>query len=183
MHPSVAAGVDDGVGGVEQAQGEEPLTEIEPDALDRVEFGAVGGQDDQGDVYRDREVAADVPAGAVEHQDKMGVGRAGRGDMIEEDPHGGGVDGGQDQRDVLAGGGTNRGEDVGPLVAELLDAGRPLAAPPPAMADPALVADPRLVLEPQLDPFVGMVVGDFGYACGKPPFLKASCASASRFGW
>ena len=90
---------------------------------------------------------------------------------------------GQDEGDVLAGGGADRGEDVGPLVAELLDAGRPLAAPPPAMADPALVADPRLVLEPQLDPLAGMGGGDLGYACSKPPFLKASCASTSRFGW
>jgi hypothetical protein len=51
------------------------------------------------------------------------------------------------------------------------------------MADPTLVADPRLVLEPQLDPLVGTAGGDFGYPIGKPPFLKASCASASRFGW
>ena len=64
-----------------------------------------------------------------------------------------------------------------------LDAGRALAPPPPAVADPTLVADPRLVLEPQLDPPVGMAGGDLGYACSKPPFLKASCASRSRFGW
>jgi hypothetical protein len=51
------------------------------------------------------------------------------------------------------------------------------------VADPALVADPGLVGEPQLDPLVGMLRGDGGYPFGKPPFLKASCASASRLGW
>jgi hypothetical protein len=82
--------------------------------------------------------------------------------VVEEDLHGRRVDDGQHQRDVLAGGGPDRGEDVGPLVAELPDAGRPLAAPPPAMADTALVADPRFVLEPDLDPLVGMGGGDLG---------------------
>jgi hypothetical protein len=50
------------------------------------------------------------------------------------------------------------------------------------MTDPPLVADPRLVLKPELDALAGMAGGDVGYALGKPPFLKASCASASRFG-
>ena len=90
--------------------------------------------------------------------------------MVKEDLHGGGVDCGQDKGDVLAGGGPDRREDVGPLVAELLEARRTLAPSPPAVADPALVADPRLVLEPQLDPLVGMTGGDRGYLLGKPPF-------------
>ena len=94
-------------------------------------------------------VAADVPARAVEHQDEVGVGRSGSGEVVEEDLHRGDVDRGQHEGDVLAGGGADRGEDVGPLVAELPDAGRALSAPPPAVADPALVADPRLVFEPQ----------------------------------
>jgi hypothetical protein len=71
----------------------------------------------------------------------------------------------------------------GPLVAELPDARRTLAAPPPAVAEPTLVADPRLVLEPQLDALVRMAGDGLGYTIGKPPFLKASCASGSFFGW
>ncbi len=53
------------------------------------------------------------------------------------------------------------------MVAELLKAGRALAAPPPAMADAALVADPRLVGEPQLDPLVGMLRADGFYLLGE----------------
>ena len=113
----------------------------------------------------------------------MRVGRAGRRDVVEEDLHRLGVRGGQDQGDVLARGGADRGEDVGPPVAELSRARGALSAPPPAVADPAPVADPGLVFEPQLDPLVGMLSGRFGYPLGEPPFLKRSCASRSRLGW
>jgi cysteine desulfurase len=78
---------------------------------------------------------------------------------------------------------ADRGENVGPEVAELLHARRALAAAPPAVADPVLVADPGLVGKPQLDPLVGMARRDGGYLFGKPPFLKAACASGSFFGW
>jgi hypothetical protein len=115
-----------------------------------------------------------VPAGAVEHQNEVCIGQAGGGEFVEEDLHGGGVDRRQHQRDVLAGGWTNRREDVGPEIAELLKSRRTLAAPPPAMADPTLVADPGLIREPQLDPLVGILCADGFYLLGKPPFLKAS---------
>ncbi len=103
--------------------------------------------------------------------------------MVEEDLHRGGIHGRQNQRNVLARRRADRGEDVGPEVAELLHARRALATAPPAVADPALVADPGLVGEPQLDPLVGMLRRDGGYLVGKPPFLNAACASGSVFGW
>lgn len=168
---------------MKEAQREEALAQVEPDALDGVELGAVGRQDDKADGGRHDEGAAHVPAGAVEDHDEMHVRRPGGRNVVEKDLHRSGVDGRQHQRDVLAGGRTDRGEDIGPEVAELLDARRTLAAAPPAMADPALVADPRLVGEPQLDPLAGVKRRDRGYLLGEPPFLKAACASASRFGW
>jgi hypothetical protein len=91
-------------------------------------------------------------------------------DMIEEDLHRGGVDAWQHQRGVLARGRPDRGEDVGPEVADLLHARRALAAAPPAVADPALVADPGLVGEPQLDPLARMLCCGGGYLLGKPSF-------------
>src|SRR5665648_1046876 len=97
-----------------------------------------------------------MPAGAVEHHQDMGVGWPRGGDVVEEHLHGRRIDRRQHEGDVLAGGGTDRGEDVRPLVAELLNARRAFAAPPPAVADPALVADPRLVFEPQFDAFVAL---------------------------
>src|SRR4051812_6575331 len=48
--------------------------------------------------------------------------------------------------EVLAGGGTDGGEDVGPLIALLHEAGRTLALQPPAVAYPPFVTDACLVL-------------------------------------
>jgi hypothetical protein len=68
------------------------------------------------------------------------------------------------------------------IIAELPHAGQPHAASPPAVADPTLVADPCLVLEPELDPLSGWEAA-ISTMRAASPFLKASCASASRFGW
>jgi hypothetical protein len=43
---------------MEKPQRKEPLAQVEPDALDRVELGAVRRQHDEGDVGRHDEVAA-----------------------------------------------------------------------------------------------------------------------------
>ena len=75
-----------------------------PDPLDWVELGAVGRQDDERDVFRHDEIAAPVPAGAVENQDGMRVGGRGKGEVVEEDVHRAGVDEGQDEcRSPVAG--------------------------------------------------------------------------------
>jgi hypothetical protein len=42
--PRGAGGIDDGIVVIEQSVREEALLEVEPQALDRVEFGAVGGR-------------------------------------------------------------------------------------------------------------------------------------------
>jgi hypothetical protein len=66
-------------------------------------IGAVRRQHDEGDAGRHDEVAAHVPADAVEDHDEMRVRRPGCGYVVEEDLHRGGVDARQHQRDVLAG--------------------------------------------------------------------------------
>jgi hypothetical protein len=181
-HPGIATGVDDGLRGVEEAERKKTLAQVEPDPLDGIELGAVWRQHDKGYAGRHDKVVAHVPAGAVDDHDEMRVRRAGSGDLMKEDLHRCGVDGRQHQRDVLACRRTDRREDVGPEVAELLHARRALAASPPAMADPALVSDARLIGEPKLDPFAWMLRCDGRYLVSKAPFLKASCASTSRFG-
>jgi hypothetical protein len=62
--PGVTTCVDDGVVVVEQSLREVALSQVKPDALDRVEFWAVGRERDEGDVGRDLDACA-VPAGAV----------------------------------------------------------------------------------------------------------------------
>ena len=44
---------------------EEALLEIEPQALDGIELGAVGGQLDQRDVVGHAQVVGDVPSGSI----------------------------------------------------------------------------------------------------------------------
>ena len=57
----------------------------------------MGRELEQRDVVRDRQVLAAVPAGAVEHQHRMGAGGNGAGDLGEVQVHRPGVGEGQDQ--------------------------------------------------------------------------------------
>ena len=113
----------------------------------------------------------------------MGVGRQRGGELGQKQVHRGGIDERQHQGEVLAGGGADGGEDVGPLIALLHQAGRPLALEPPTVARPPLVADAGLVLEPQLQALAGMRRGGCRQGRPEPLFWKRSCAFASRRGW
>ncbi len=180
--PGLAAGLDNCFGVVEHAEGKEALAQIEPDPLDRVEFRTVGWQRHQREVVRNGECAFVVPTGAVEDHGGVDVVWPGSGEAGEEQVHDLGVDGGQYESKVLAGGRTDGGEDVGPLVADLTRARGALASEPPAVTDPALVADAGLVLEPEFEALVGVGFGDRLQGRAEPLFLKRSCASASLCG-
>ena len=181
--PGCAASLDDGLGIVEDAQGEEALAEVEPDPFDGVEFGTVGGQGQEREIVGDGERPFVVPAGAVEHQDGVDVVGQGCGEVGEKQVHDLGVDAGQDEGEVLAGGRAHGGEDVGPLVAVGARAGGALALEPPPVANPALVADPRLVLEPELEMLLGMRGGGASQGLAQPLFLNRSWACGSRRGF
>ncbi len=182
VDPSVAAGLDDGVGVVEQAVGEVALAQVEPDALDRVELGTVGRQRRQGDVVRHLERPLVVPSGAVEGDDGVGVPGQDLGELPEEDVHGPGRDLGQDEGEVLARGRAHGGEDVGPVVALVAAPRRARALGPPAVADPALVADAGFVLEPELQALVRMRRGGGRQCVAQPLFLNAARAPGSPLG-
>jgi hypothetical protein len=65
----------------------------------------------------------------------------GLGEAVEEDLHGVGIDGGQDQRESGLAAWPGGAEEVGPLVALVLNSRRALAARPPAVTEPPLLAD------------------------------------------
>ena len=174
--PRVAAGIDDCLGVIEHAKRKESFSQVEPDALDRVEFGRIGRELHEGDVGR-QVIARDLmPARAVHDHDGMGVLGQLVGEMVEEESHRLAGDLWQDEGDVGAVLGPDGGEDVGPLIAAVAAPRCPLAAGPPAMADATLVADPCFVLEPELYRLAG--VGGFGRIQGvaEPLFMKAACA-------
>jgi len=75
--PSVAAVVDDVLGGLEDAIGE-PIVAYElPGVFGRIELGRLGRQGYDGNVGRHLELVGDVPAGLIEQQDGMGIGSDG----------------------------------------------------------------------------------------------------------
>ena len=69
----MATGLDDGVVIFEDAVREPILAEVLPDVLDRVQLGGARGQQDDGEVFRNLELAGAVPTGAVHQDDAMQV--------------------------------------------------------------------------------------------------------------
>ena len=63
--PGVGAAVDDLAGSLENAVREAIVSEMQPEPLDRVEFGRIGRQEDQAKVFRYDEIAAHMPARLV----------------------------------------------------------------------------------------------------------------------
>ena len=168
--PGPAAGLDDGVVVVEEAVGEMPLAQIQPQPFDGIELGRVGRQWHQGNVVGHAQGVGAVPAGLIEHHHGVLVfGEAG-GEAVEKDAHCLGRDHRQDEREAIAGGGPDGAEQMHPGVALIAQAGRALAARPPAMTDPAVLADPSLVLEPQRDTLARAGRFHRVYGVGEPPF-------------
>ena len=131
--------------------GEEALLEVEPYALDRVQFGRVGRQRHQRDAAWNAKRARTVPPCLVEHHCDVLIIADRRGKTIEELLHRLRVHVRHDEREGVIGAGLHGCEDVGerePLVA---NARRALAASPPDVARAPLLPDPCLVLEEQAD--------------------------------
>ena len=72
--PGLAGSVEHRRIAVEHAMREEAFTQIEPDPLHGVEFGAVGRQREQRDVVRHGEPVRDMPAGLIEDERGMRAG-------------------------------------------------------------------------------------------------------------
>ena len=136
---------------VENADGEPVGAEELPDVLDGVQFGSVGRQLEEGDVRRHDQLAAAVPACAVEHKHRVRAGRHGAGDLSEMGVHRLGVGKGQHEAGRRAAGRADGTEDVGPLVSGVARRARPRAALRPDTGEGAPLADARLVLEPDLE--------------------------------
>ncbi len=86
--PSLLAGRAERVGVVEEPVGEAVLFEELDDVLHRVEFRAVGREQDEGQVLGDREFLALVPAGTVENHHSVVARKHGGADPLEVLVHG-----------------------------------------------------------------------------------------------
>jgi hypothetical protein len=149
-------------------------SEMQPEPLDRVEFGRVGRQEDQAEVFRHDEIAARMPARLVHQHNAMRPGCNGLSEFSKKEVHRGGVESGHHQGNPGVACRAHRPDDPGRLVADIAQPAWGMAALPPDIAGPPLLSDPRLVLAPDFKP-LGLRIRqrDFRQTGSEPPFLKA----------
>ena len=89
-----------------------------------------------------------MPAGSVDDENGVRVGRDILGDFGKQQVHREGVAGGQDERCALALLGADGAEDIGRGGALIFRRARPRSAFRPSTGDLVLLADARFVFEP-----------------------------------
>ena len=175
--PSVAAVIDDVLGGFEDAVGEPVVAHELPGVFCRVQFGRLGRQEHDGDVGGKIQPVGGVPARLIHQQDGVGIGGDGLGDFGKMQVHRRDVANGQDQASTLAFGRTDGAEDVGRLGPLIVRGDGTCAALGPTPGDLVFLADPGLVLEPDLYARAGRLAVRDRRQAGGELFLKAAAAS------
>lgn len=155
--------------------------QVVPEILCRVQLGRTRWQHHQRDVGRHPQRLGSVIARAVPDQRDVLRWLNRLRESVEELLRGVGIDVLGDQALGLAGGGTDRREDVQTFEPALLRGPRPRTLVRPNRRQRALLAEAGFVFEPDFDLVLGMPGGDFRDDLGGF-FLKASCASGSASG-
>jgi hypothetical protein len=160
------------------------VSEMQPEPLDRVEFGRVGRQEDEAEVSGHDEIAGGMPARLVHQHNAMRPWRDGLSEFRKKEVHRGGIEPGHHQGDTGVACRAYGPDDPSRLVTDIAQPARGMAALPPDIAGPPLLSDPRLVLAPDFKPLgFRMSLRDFRQAGSKPPFLKACWAFSLLCGW
>jgi hypothetical protein len=177
--PCLATGLDDGVVVFEDAVREPVLPEVLPDILDRVQLGRARGQEDDGEVLGDLELAGAMPAGTIHQDDGVGLGGDVATDLVEVHLHGAGVGEGQHEGGALAPAGTDGAEQIGVGVALVGGQARACSPLRPNARPSVLLSQSGLVLEPNLDPLGFGQTGYVGRQRAGEVFLNASITRSS----
>lgn len=150
------------------------VSEMQPSPFDRVEFGRVGRQEDEAEVFGHEEIAGGMPARLVHQHNAVCTGRDGLAELSKKEVHRGGVEPGHHQGDTGVTCRAHGPDDPSRLVADIAQPTWGIAALPPDIAGPPLLSDTCLVLAPDFKP-LGFRMGlrDLRQAGSKPPFLKA----------
>jgi len=155
------------------------VSEMQPESLDRIEFGRVGRQEDQAEVFRHDEIAARMPAGFVHQHNAMRSWRDGLSEFGKKQVHCGGIEPGHHHGDTGVACRAYGADDPSRPVADIAQPARGLAALPPDIAGAPFLSDPRLVLAPDFKPFdLRMSLCDFRQAGSIPPLYEAPCVNA-----
>ena len=117
-----------------------------------VQLGGARGQQDDGEVFRNLELAGAVPTGAVHQDDAMGLGSDVAADLVEMHLHSAGVGEGEHESGALARPGADGAEQVGVGVALIGGQAWPGAPLRPNSRTAVLLSQSGLVLEPDFDP-------------------------------
>ena len=150
--PSIATSLDDVVVAFPDAPAEFVAAEILPDVLDRIEFGRIGRQVKQGDVFGyGQSLSGLVPTGAIADQHGMGAGANLLADLGKVDGHRLAVDPGRDNGSACSTRRTDRAEEVGRVMTIVANCRRAAATRRPLVRQRALLTDAGLVLEPDFD--------------------------------
>src|ERR1700726_2442716 len=113
----------------------------------------------------------------------MGTGCHLGADLLQMLVHGLGIDGGHDDGGTDAAGRADRAEQMHGVMPIVAHHQRPRANRCPDIGVSSLLADPGFILEPNLYGRAGDRRGERVPHQAVEVFLKASCASASFFGW
>jgi hypothetical protein len=178
--PGKAAVVQDGLIRFENSVGDPIVAHELPDVLHRIEFGALGWQRNECDVFRHDKLGGQMPARLIEQNRRMPPGRDLFCDFGKMQVHRLSVTGRQNERGALAVPWADSAKDVGRSRALIGWRRGPGAAPCPTPGDLVLLADARLVGEPDfyvtgIDAFL---LRD-GFQTGGKTFLKSSIAPSA----
>ena len=143
--PCIAGFINNVVVVVEDGDREFVAAQIFPDIFDRIEFGSVGWQAHEGDVFGDRERGSNVIAGAIEDESGVATCRHLAADRSEMQRHGLGVRRRHDQACCETTLRTSGAEQVGPVVALIVRRAGPRATFGPDAGQRALLADSGLI--------------------------------------
>ncbi len=105
--------IDDVVVGFEGSVREPVVSHELPNVFDGIELRGAGWQRHQCDVFGDIELVGGVPAGLIEEDDGVRVGRHLSGDLFQMPLHCLGIASGQDEGRTDAASRANGAEDVG----------------------------------------------------------------------
>ena len=144
---------------------EDPGFQMQPDALDGVEFGRIRRQRYERHVGRHDKPARAMPSGLVEHHDGVIVRSKCRREAVQKLLHRVCVGVGQHQGEGIVAARLHGREDVGEGEALVAKPWRALAPLPPNVAGAPILADARFILEEQADALVFMRILNVSEQC------------------
>jgi hypothetical protein len=128
-----------------------PLPQFPPEPLGRIQFRGIGGQKQQGQVVGNHQGRTAMPAGTIQHQQRMHMGRQRLAEAIQLTLHRLGVGTRHQPAVALARSRTHGPKQINEAILGLPRGSRPATGIGPEPAIAALLAKAGLILKPEFD--------------------------------